>query len=186
MKKVTYLLKKYNLAPLNILSQNFLLCEDVMEMMAGYAKKTTLEIGPGLGFLTEKISKKADKVIAVEKDRGMIKVLNNEYNFKNVEIHHEDFLKTDFSFDCCVSSIPYSISSKIIFKLLEKDHEYSVLLLQKEYTEKMIQMKSRLGIMINALADIEIIDSVNRKCFYPSPKVDSLIVKLTPNRKVKT
>jgi 16S rRNA (adenine1518-N6/adenine1519-N6)-dimethyltransferase len=185
MKKVTYLLEKYNLAPLNILSQNFLLCEDVMEMMAGYAKKTTLEIGPGLGFLTEKISKKADKVIAVEKDRGMIKVLNNEYNFKNVEIHHEDFLKTDFSFDCCVSSIPYSISSKIIFKLLEKDHEYSVLLLQKEYTEKMIQMKSRLGIMINALADIEIIDSVNRKCFYPSPKVDSLIVKLTPNRKVK-
>ncbi len=186
MKKVKYLLKKYNLVPLNILSQNFLICGNVMEKMANYAKKTTLEIGPGLGFLTEKLSKKADKVIAVEKDRGMIKVLKNEYNFKNVEIHHEDFLKTNFSFDCCISSIPYSISSKIIFKLLEKYHEYSVLLLQKEYTEKMVKMNTRLGIMVNALADIEIIDSVNRKCFYPPPKVDSLIVKLTPNRKVKT
>ena len=50
----------------------------------------------------------------------------------------------------------------------------------------MVKMNTRLGIMVNALADIEIIDSVNRKCFYPPPKVDSLIVKLTPNRKVKT
>ena len=186
MNKVKYLLKKYNLAPLKILSQNFLICDSVMEKMADYAKKTTLEIGPGVGFLTEKLSERADRVIAVEKDRGMVELLKNEYEFNNVEIYHGDFLKTDFTFDCCISSIPYSIASKIIFKLLEKKHEYSVLLLQKEYAEKMTEMESRLGIMVNALADIEIIDSVNRKCFYPVPKVDSVIVKLIPDRKINS
>jgi 16S rRNA (adenine1518-N6/adenine1519-N6)-dimethyltransferase len=185
MRRAKYLLEKYNLAPLSFLSQNFLISEKIINKMAAYAQKTTLEIGPGLGFLTEKLSRNADTIIAVEKDRGMVRLLKNEYTFENVEIYHADFLETDFAFDCCVSSVPYSISSPIIVKLLETDHQYSVLLLQKEYTEKILRMRSRLGVMVNALADIEIIGTVGRRSFYPAPRVDSVIAKITPNRKVE-
>lgn len=186
IKRVKHLLKKYNLAPLHFLSQNFLISKITIRKMAGYAKKTTLEIGPGLGFLTEEISKNADRVIAVEKDRGMVELLNNEYDFKNVELYNEDFLETDLSFDCCVSSIPYSLSSKIILKLLRTEHEYSILLLQKEYAERVQEISTRLGVMVNALGDIEIIEPVDRKQFYPSPNVDSVIARLTPNKKVRS
>ena len=185
MRRVTYLLEKYRLAPLSFLSQNFLISEKVIERMAQYAQKTTLEIGPGLGFLTEALSQRAETVIAVEKDRGMVRVLENEYAFDNVEIYHADFLKTRFTFDCSVSSIPYSLSSKIIFKLLETDHRYSVLLLQKEYVEKILKRETRLGVMVHARADLEIMGTVSRRSFYPSPTVDSVIAKITPNTKVE-
>ncbi len=184
IKRVQSLLKKYNLAPLKFLSQHFLISRRVIKKMASYAKKTTLEIGPGLGFITEELAHNAEKVIAVEKDRGMVEVLRKEYTFDNVELHNEDFLETSYSFDCCVSSIPYSLSTEIIFRLLDTDHEYSVLLLQKEYTEKIAEMDSRLGVMVHAFADIEILDTVDRQCFYPSPKVDSVIAMFTPHKKV--
>ncbi|MHC1604770.1 MAG: 16S rRNA (adenine(1518)-N(6)/adenine(1519)-N(6))-dimethyltransferase RsmA [Candidatus Methanofastidiosia archaeon] len=181
-----HLLKKYNLKSKKYFSQHFLISKNIVEKMASFSKGNVLEIGAGLGALTNEISKYAKKVIAIEKDPQLFKVLKKEYNWNNVEVICADALKIEFpSFDVCISSVPYTISSPLLFKLLKLDFEYTILLLQKEFAQKLTALDnpSRLTIMTNSYADIERIMDVNRDAFYPRPRVDSCIVKIVPNKK---
>jgi len=157
--------------------------------MASHGKGKVLEIGPGLGFLTEKLSKNCDKVIAVEKDKNLVNVLQKEYNFDNVEIVCEDFLKfEEKNFDTVVSSIPYAISSQITFKLFDINFESATLLYQKEFARRFISNPgeddySRLSVMSKVYSDIEILRDVPASAFFPEPKVCSSIASIRPNKK---
>ncbi|MFQ6088658.1 MAG: 16S rRNA (adenine(1518)-N(6)/adenine(1519)-N(6))-dimethyltransferase RsmA [Candidatus Methanofastidiosia archaeon] len=186
--KALKLLKKYNLYPSRRLSQNFLIDERVIEKMASYAHGTVLEIGSGLGFITEKLSEKAERVIAIEKDLRLLKILKSEYDFSNVEFICGDFMKLEVpDFDVSISNIPYSLSSQITFKLLKCNFEFSILSYQREFAERMVVQSglnySRLSVMTQILSDAELLEVVPRKAFYPKPKTDSALLKLIPNKK---
>jgi len=187
--KLFYFLNKYNLKPSKRFSQNFLISDEVLSFMASHGKGKVLEIGPGLGFLTEKLSKNCDKVIAVEKDKNLVNVLQKEYNFDNVEIVCEDFLKfEEKNFDTVVSSIPYAISSQITFKLFDMNFESATLLYQKEFARRFISNPgeddySRLSVMSKIYSDIEILRDVPASAFFPEPKVCSSIASIRPNKK---
>jgi len=180
---------KYGFRPSPVLDQNFLIDKGVLERETKYAEirktDTVLEIGPGLGFLTELISKQAGKVIAVEKDKRLEKILSNELKQKNIELIFEDCLKISFpKFDKIVSNIPYSISAPLTFKLLDYDFEKAVLCYQKEFAEKMVAKPGssdygRLSVMIQYYFNAEIKEIVPKTCFHPQPKVDSAIGMLS-------
>lgn len=184
--KVFSLISKYNLKPNSDLGQNFLIVEDVIQREVERAEikesETVLEIGPGLGVLTDKLAKKAKKVYAIEKDSRIIEILKREYRWDNVELIHGDALKIDFpEFDKIVSNLPYQISSPITFKLLKYDFKRAVLIYQLEFAQRMVAKPgdknySRLSVMVQAKANVELVERIGRGAFYPKPKVDSAVI----------
>ncbi|ASJ16146.1 16S rRNA methyltransferase [Thermococcus chitonophagus] len=184
------LLSKYNLKARDSLGQNFLIVPDVIEkaIEVGEVSKSdiVLEVGPGLGFLTEELAKRAKKVYAIEVDRKIIEILKKEYNWKNVEIIHGDAVKVEWpEFNKVISNLPYQISSPFTFKLLKRDFDRAVLMYQLEFAQRMVAKPgsrnySRLSLMVQALADVKIIMKIGRGAFYPRPKVDSALVLLVP------
>ena len=99
---------------------------------------TILEVGPGLGILTTRLAEQAKKVIAIEADAKLAAYLRDVLP-DNVELIEGDALKVPFPpFDKFVSNIPYSISSPLIFKLLEHDFQRAAVMLQKEFADRMV------------------------------------------------
>lgn len=185
------------------LGQNFLTDGEVIQDIIEYADispdDVIVEIGPGVGFVTEQLVKYARKVIAVELDEEAIKELK-KLNAPNLEIIHNDILKTDLSelsekeFKV-VANIPYYITSPIIAHLLGEIDDLSnknrskiseiILMVQEEVAYRMCADENSpakqyglLTILSQFWADVEILRTVGRKSFYPSPKVNSAIVRL--------
>ncbi|WP_324735635.1 16S rRNA (adenine(1518)-N(6)/adenine(1519)-N(6))-dimethyltransferase RsmA [Thermococcus sp. SY098] len=191
--RLFYLLSRYNLRINSDLGQNFLIVDDIIkreiERAEIKANETVLEIGPGLGFLTDELSKYAKKVYAVEKDSHLVEILQKEYSWKNVEIIRGDALKVEFpEFDKIVSNLPYQISSPITFKFLRYDFKKAVLIYQLEFAQRMTAKPgdknySRLSVMVQAKADVELVERIGRGAFYPKPKVDSAVIILNPKPK---
>ncbi|AMQ17773.1 16S rRNA (adenine(1518)-N(6)/adenine(1519)-N(6))-dimethyltransferase RsmA [Thermococcus peptonophilus] len=181
---------KYNLHPNRDLGQNFLIVPDIVERNIERAevseKDIVLEIGPGLGVLTDPLSKRAGKVYAIEKDRRIVEILRKEYNWPNVEIIGGDALKVVWpEFNKMVSNLPYQISSPVTFKLLNREFERAVLIFQLEFAERMVAKPgdknySRLSLMVRAKARAELVERIGRGAFWPRPKVDSAVVVLEP------
>jgi len=151
---------------------------------------TIVEIGPGLGVLTAELSRRAGKVIAIEKDDKFADVLKTQYLNSNVEIVHQDALNFEpntygliaESYKL-VANIPYNITSLIIRKFLEEDNqpETLVLLVQKEVAERIIAEPgdmSLLAVSVQFYAEAKIVAIVPKESFFPIPKVDSAIIKL--------
>jgi 16S rRNA (adenine1518-N6/adenine1519-N6)-dimethyltransferase len=179
------LLRKYGVTPKKRWSQYFLVSPSIIRVMASYARGTVVEIGPGLGFITVELAKKADRVIAVEKDRAMVNILNHEYSFDNVDIINEDILEIDLPrCDRVISNIPYHISSQITFKLLAHSFELGVLSYQKEFAQRLVTPPSpavsRLSVMAQMRGDFQILKVVSRKNYYPVPKTDCALVTVAP------
>ena len=190
------------------LGQNFLIDGEVIADIIDYANitpdDTVLEIGPGVGFVTEQLVKHAKKVIAVELDEDAIKELK-KLNATNLEIIHQDILKTDLSTLCedkikVVANIPYYITSPIIAHLLGEVDDLDnknrakitdiILMVQQEVAQRMCANENSqskqyglLTILSQFWADVEMLRIVGRKCFYPAPKVTSALVKLTVREK---
>ena len=189
------------------LGQNFLINSEVIQDIIDFAKITkddiVVEIGPGVGFVTEQLVKYAKKVIAIELDEEAIKELrgNEELNKNgNLEIIHADILKTDISNLCeenvkIVANIPYYITSPIIAHLLGEIDDLKnknrnkivdiVLMVQEEVARRIVATEKSsakqyglLTILSQFWADCEIIRTVGRKSFYPAPKVNSALVSL--------
>jgi 16S rRNA (adenine1518-N6/adenine1519-N6)-dimethyltransferase len=188
-RKVTDLSVKYGFRSTPILDQYFLVDSGVIQREIRYAdiskEDTVLEIGPGLGFITEILAQRAKKVIAIEKDKRLEPILKDELaKYSNIELIFEDALKTDFpKFDKIVSNIPYSISAPLTFKMLDYDFKSAVLLYQREFGEKMMYEAGdpkygRLSVMIQYYFNAELKEIVPRGAFYPQPKVDGAIVVL--------
>ncbi len=185
------------------LGQNFLINPDVIDAIIKEAQitkdDTVIEIGPGVGFVTEQLIKHAKKVIAIELDEEAIKELK-KLNAENLEIIHQDILKTDFTKLTnekikIVANIPYYITSPIIAHLLGEVDDLQnknrnlikdiILMVQEEVARRMVANENSpakqfglLTILSQFWADVEIFKLVGRKSFYPAPKVNSALVKL--------
>ncbi|KAF6144113.1 hypothetical protein GIB67_004786 [Kingdonia uniflora] len=164
---------------------------------------TVLEIGPGTGNLTLRLLEAAEKVIAVEIDNRMIKILNTRVfehrfqdritvSFKVLQVICKDALKAEFpKFDLIVANIPYGISSPLIAKLVFGDRPFrnATLLLQKEFARRLLANPgeseyNRLAVNVKLVADVEFIMDVSKRDFVPCPRVDSSVVKIRPKAQV--
>ncbi|MCJ7614250.1 16S rRNA (adenine(1518)-N(6)/adenine(1519)-N(6))-dimethyltransferase RsmA [Candidatus Bathyarchaeota archaeon] len=159
--------------------------------MVEYASLTeddvVLEVGAGFGFLTQLLSGECKKVIAVEVDPQLVSFLRKQLrNLKNVDLVEGDILKASLpAFNKVVSAPPYSISSPLLFRLLETKFDLAVLILQKEFAERLAapvgsKDYGRITVTIYYRADVELLDAVSRKMFYPPPDVDSMMLRLKP------
>ncbi|MGC8567622.1 MAG: 16S rRNA (adenine(1518)-N(6)/adenine(1519)-N(6))-dimethyltransferase RsmA [Candidatus Micrarchaeia archaeon] len=180
-------LKQYH--PKKAMGQNFLVCKNVAEAEAAHAVgKRVIEIGPGLGLLTHELCKNAKEVVAVEKDKVLYELLLQDLGVeKNVKILHGDFFKEDFNeADIMISNIPYGLSSKTLI-WLNKHNMEAVICIQKEFAERMLAKQgsknySRISIISNLNFSITKIMEVKSSCFYPKPKVDSMLLYIKPKK----
>lgn len=181
------LMSKYGIAPKKSLGQNFLMDENILNKIieAGEIREgeKVIEIGPGLGFLTGKLIEKDAKVTALELDTGLIELLKHEH--KEAEILNIDALKYDPPAGPykIIANIPYYITSPLISHFLEAKNKPTtmVLLIQKEVADKICVKEGELNVLaIHVLiyGKPEIMAKVSRECFYPSPNVDSSIIKI--------
>jgi 16S rRNA (adenine1518-N6/adenine1519-N6)-dimethyltransferase len=184
------IISKYGLKANSDLGQNFLIVPDIIERNVERAeldeKDVVLEVGPGLGVLTDALSRSAGKVYAIEKDRRLVEILRREYDWPNVEIIEGDALRVEFpEFNKIVSNLPYQISSPITFRFLRYEFEKAVLIYQLEFAQRMVAKPgdrnySRLSLMVQAKAYAELVERIGRGAFWPRPKVDSAVVVLEP------
>jgi len=185
-------LKLYGVKPTKGLGQSFLVDEHVMERMVGYAnlesRDVVLEIGSGLGLLTELLAEKAGMVIAVEVDAKLLTSLREKFGrSRKVKLYSGDYLKLKIEerYSKVVSSPPYSTVSKILFKLLDEKFSLGILLLQEDFARRLVAKAGtkeygRLTVMAYMKAEVELTDKVPSSAFYPAPKVSSVVVKVTP------
>jgi 16S rRNA (adenine1518-N6/adenine1519-N6)-dimethyltransferase len=194
------LLSRFRIRPADRMGQNFLVDREALTAIVAAAdlraEDTVLEIGPGLGTLTMELAARCQRVVAVEKDRKLIKPLNFILKkFSNVEIINDDILK--FNLEEAISyklsaktykvvaNIPYNITGEILRFLLTLPlrPELIVLLVQKEVGERVVAgpgKQSVLGLSVQYFGQPEILGKVSAAAFWPSPKVDSAILKITP------
>lgn len=170
------------------LGQHMLMNKEILERILSYAELTSddvvLEVGCGTGNLTKVLLSKA-KVIGIEKDTKLAKMLEERFRGEIANgrffLIKGDALKIEFpKFTKFVSNIPYEISSPLIFKLLKHDFKVAVLMLQREFAERLVGEDSRLGVITKAYCRAKLLENVGRENFKPMPKVDSAIVKLEP------
>lgn len=199
-----------NLRPLKKLGQNFLVDQNIQKKIIQNCQITpddvVLEIGSGLGALTDSLAGLAKEVVAVEKDRGLVKVLKERLSsFKNIKILEEDILKIkvrkvfknlEGKKIKVVGNLPYYITSPIIFFLLEQRQNINSIFLtvQKEVGVRILARPGskdygRLSCAIGYFTQPKLLFNIPKGAFYPRPKVDSifmqLLVKENPSPQVK-
>ena len=178
---------KYRFRPNRKMAQLFIIEESVLEKMVELAelspKDVVLEIGAGTGFLTRQLQKKC-KVVAVELDDNLFRLLSKELPEKNLELLHGNFLDLTLpAFNKVASLPPYTISSKIMLRLFELKPELCVLVFQKEYIAKLLAEPgfmeyNAMSVLTHYYFDAEMVSTVPAKFFFPKPSSDSAIVKL--------
>lgn len=187
--EVKAVLESIGKRPTRRLGQNFLLDEGVIRRQVELANlsrhDTVLEIGPGIGNLTEAILRTGARVVAIEQDPEFVNFLRRRFGDR-IHIVQADAVKAFLPrFDKVVSNLPYQISSPITFKLLEAGFKVAVLMLQLEFAERMVARPGtpeygRLSVGVYYRAACEILHRVPPHAFWPQPKVDSCIVRLVP------
>lgn len=197
--KTIEILNKYNLNAKKRFGQNFLIDSNIVNKIIGVCeidKETdVLEIGPGIGALTEVLIEKARKVVVCEIDKDMVEVLNGELKSDTFKIVNDDFLKVDIDslikdFNkpfVVVSNLPYYITTPIINKLLShtKDIKKMVFMVQKEVASRLTALPNSkdygsLSVLIKLNGDMRKEFIVSQNCFFPAPNVDSEIVSMIP------
>ncbi len=148
-----------------------------------------LEIGLGKGILTKELAKICKKVIVIELDKNNLEIFGEEIKkeYSNVEIIWNDALKVNLdklNFNKIVANLPYQISSPITFKLLNCNFDIAILMYQEEFAKRMVanyntKEYGRLTVSVQYRAFVEYICKVPPTAFYPKPKVNSAIIKLT-------
>lgn len=191
-KKVKKELEKLKVRPSKRMGQNFLVRKKVAEKIVGEAclekEDVVVEVGPGLGALTEKMAPRVRKVVAVEKDRRLADFLKERFkDFENVKVIKGDILEImgDLKFERykVVSNLPFSISKFAVRKFLEKDKkpEMMVLLVQKEVGKDICAAPPRMSLLsvgVQFYAEVEFLGKVARNAFWPQPDVSGGLVRL--------
>ena len=178
--------------------QNFLIDGHVLDKIISAAEigpeDTVLEIGPGIGTMTQAIAEKAGKVIAVEIDDNLIPILKeNLKDYANVEIINDDVMKVDIAslgVNKVVANLPYYITTPIIMGLLESrlPLDSITVMVQKEVADR---MKSKpgtkdygaLSLAVQYYAEPYLVANVPQNCFMPRPNVGSAVIRLTLHKK---
>lgn len=200
--KTKFMLNKYKLSANKSLGQNFLINDEVVEKIVVSAdvneSDLVIEIGPGLGNLTEYLLEKAGKVIAIELDERMIQILQDRFSlYNNFELLNQDVLKVDLEKLIqdnknekiknakIVANLPYYITTPIIMKLLEEklDIESITVMIQKEVADRLIavpgsKLSGAITYCVYYYATSESVTIVENNSFIPEPAVDSEVIKL--------
>ena len=200
------ILKKYKISADKSLGQNFLVSDEVVEGIVESAninkEDIIIEIGPGLGVLTNLLLEKSDDVIAVELDNRMVEIISDRFKEKtNLTVIHEDILKVDLkellnnrkksenSKVKVVANLPYYISTPIIMKLLEQNQiiDEIIVMVQKEVGDRLTaktgtRVAGAITYAVEFYSDATAVINVPKESFVPSPKVESVVIKL----KIKT
>jgi len=191
------IVKKYNFRFTKSLGQNFLTDESVLMDIVESANITKndfiIEIGPGVGTLTNELLKRAKFVYAIELDNKLIPILQQEIGIHdNFKIINEDVLKVDFNEIIgneesvkVVANLPYYVTTPIISKFLTEGYNFKSLtiMIQKEVAERInaesgTKEYGALTLLAQYYCDTEIIRKVPATAFIPTPKVDSIVIKL--------
>jgi len=195
-KDVQLILKKLDITPSKQLGQNFLINNTTRDIIINRAQVSKndiiLEIGPGLGALTEKLVENAKKVYAIEIDSRLSTFLKNKFsNFDNLEIINDDSLNIDHPFhNKVVSNLPYTITGPILEKLFFKEKPpQGFLVIEKVIADRIFYQDnyknlSRITISVNTFMRPIKKYKISRYSFYPTPNIDLTLVNLSPNDKI--
>lgn len=178
-------MRKAGVQPSGRGDQHFLVDEELLDRIAGYAPPANhaLEIGGGVGNLTSRLLRKYGGVTVVERDPRLAGFLRTQ--FREAEVVHADFLDVAVpDFDVTVSNLPYSASSPILFRLLPH-RKPLVVTLQLEFAERMQAQPGtpeygRLSVGAQHYSDVELLEKVSPTSFEPPPEVESAVVRVTP------
>ncbi len=208
LEETKFLLNKYHIKANKSLGQNFLISEEVIQAIVQNSEITkedlVIEIGPGLGTLTQYLLEKAGKVIGVELDSKMVQILEDRFSlYQNFEICHQDILKMDLKSLIqeekknatiqkvkIVANLPYYITTPIIMKLLEEELplESITVMIQKEVANRLIAIPGEketgsITYRVYYYAEAEGILEVPNHAFIPEPEVTSKVIKLNIRKK---
>lgn len=210
------LLKRHKAKAEKYLGQHFILSKRALAQMIAAAEikknDTIIEIGPGLGTLTQELTKSGAKIIAIEKDPLMISILKETLaNYKNIKIIQSDARRISTSdvdklmdIGCrysykIVANLPYNVATFLIHQWLELKNppQSMVLMIQKEVAQRICSKPhlrqgyggqaprmNLLAVSIQFYADVKIVGYVPAEAFWPRPKVDSAIIKIVPRKNV--
>ena len=198
-EKTKAILKDQGLAANKKLGQNFLVHRHTAERIVGLAgvadTDTIIEVGVGLGALTNPIAQRAKQVIGIEADSGIVKWHQEQQDLDdNVRLIHADILKTDLTKLAeesggrlkILANLPYSISSPFLFRLIDNREivEWAVVMLQKEVALRLMADPGTKeygvpSVLFASCATIEPIMQVKPGEFHPRPKVDSMVIRIT-------
>jgi len=174
------------------LGQHFLKSEKTAKNIVAAVKLTkydsVLEIGTGRGILIPFLCKNAKKVTSFETDKKLYHDAVEHYNVSNLKLKLGDGLKSKENFTVFVSNLPYSKSRDAIEWLIQKKFSRAVIMVQKEFAEK-LQTKSKkdrkaISVLVQYAFDIEPVIKVSKTNFIPQPKVDSVVIKLKSKKVV--
>jgi 16S rRNA (adenine1518-N6/adenine1519-N6)-dimethyltransferase len=191
------ILHRYGIVPRKGLSQSFLMDNNIIKKIADAAQVSSedvvVEIGSGIGVLTDELAKSARQVIAVEIDIRLMEILKDSFaGCSHVEMISGDILKLNLSSISSqygsklhvVGNVPYSISSPVIFQLLSYRSVIRgfTLMLQKEVVERLVSPPDNKSygvpsVLLQMYAHVERLFDVSANCFYPRPKVESSIIR---------
>ncbi len=199
-------MKSIDFKPRKSLGQNFLIDQNILKKIAEEASlsanEPVLEIGPGMGTLTQHLLSKCLGVLAIDIDKRLKDTLEEIFADRdNFHLLIEDILTVDIektmdsvftepieTFSVC-ANIPYHITSPIIFKLLEECPHLRVatLMMQKEVATRILAKPNSkeyglLTVMINLYADVKFLFNVSMNCFFPRPQVDSAVIQIIPRQ----
>lgn len=200
------IVEKYGFSFKKSLGQNFLIDTNILNRIVDFAEvgpeTAAIEIGPGIGALTEQLAKRAKKVVAFEIDQRLLPILAETLEpYDNVKVIHSDVLKADVhhvigeEFEpgqdiMVVANLPYYVTTPILFKLLEEKLPIRgiVVMLQKEVADRIAASPGTkdygsLSIAIQYYTEAETVMTVPRTVFVPQPNVDSAVIRLTKRSK---
>lgn len=173
--------------------QHYLIDENAIRRIVGItpvADRRVLEIGPGTGNLTRALLDAGSTVIAIEVDQSLCedlaRVFAGEIEDGRLLLLHGDASRCELPpFDLCISNLPYSLSSKITFRLLDIGFCEAVLMYQKEFADRMLAPVpspdcGRLSVMVQTFASASPCFELSPNAFTPKPKVRSKVVRLVP------
>jgi 16S rRNA (adenine1518-N6/adenine1519-N6)-dimethyltransferase len=194
------LLARHGLSPKKSLGQNFLVDPRVQERIVTAANiaadDVTVEIGAGLGALTQRLAAHAKQVIAIDRDPRLVEILRTELGWRrNLEIVLGDALEFDLRQTAAkwsrpllvVGNLPYVVTSPLLFAILEAGSavDRAVLMVQKEFAQRMLappgsRVYGRLSVMAQQAAEAELLFHVGAGAFLPPPAVTSTVLRLRP------
>lgn len=183
--------------PRKALGQNFLsdhnIIQKILRVAAVGEHDNILEVGPGRGALTELLAERAGRLVAVEFDRDLAALLRERFADAQVSIVEHDILKVNFeellgdSSYKVVANLPYNISTPVLFRFLEQRHRFTkiVVMLQKEVGERLAALPDCsdygiLTVLFRQWFEVKREFLVAPGCFFPAPKVDSVVISLVP------
>lgn len=168
--------------------KSFAIATKIVESTQITPKDTVLEIGTGPGILTPLLCKQAKSVVTIEADESLYSDAILKFSkISNLEIMYGDGFDSDVDFTIFVSNLPYSESKRAIEWLAQRKFKRAVVMVQKEFADKLVA-KGRdihaITILANHCFDVESIVKVGKNNFSPPPKVDSIVLRLTPKKQI--